>query len=345
MPFAPLSPLEVMSLADRERVHTSVLAWLLGQDSPLPVRQRADIIAALGRTAPVQDPVRTSASTEVDKLDLLVKLEHPAGVQYLAVEAKLRSKEHSEQLAHYDQAIAAKGLAPCAKVLLTLDGTPPESSLEWHPISYARLGEVLRQARTASGIQNVYFDDFLRLIERLVSLVEGLAIPAWAAAYFKTSGRDPEGAEGLNAYLARMKLNKILQQCFMRRAFREGVALLTTPPGDKWRVEIEESHGHALLNLQDITSRPGFAVGVQFQHDAAKMFACPYPPRKATQQETDTAARLLRGLMTARDIDALPSVPVSRGFTSVRVATAPGNRDLASWAQFMARAISVLLRP
>jgi hypothetical protein len=345
MPFSPLSPLEVMSLADRERVHTSVLAWLLGEDSPLPVRQRADIIAGLGGTAPVPNPVRTSASTEVDKLDVLVKLDHQGGVQHLAVEAKLRSKEGSGQLARYDDVISAQGLVPCAKVLLTLDGTPPESSPEWRPVSYRLLGEVLDQARAASGIHDVYLDDFLRLIGRLVSLVDGLAIPAWTAAYFASGGRDPEGAEGLTSYLARMKLNKVLQQCFMRRAFQEAVALLPVPPGEEWRVEIEESHGHALLNLQDTTSHPGYAIGIQFQHDAAKMFACPYPPRKATPQETATAAQFLQALMAGRGIDAVPTVPVRRGFTSVRVATAPRTRDLALWAPYMAHAISVLLGP
>ena len=190
----------------------------------------------------------------MEKLDLLVAVEHASGTQYLAVEAKLESKEHSGQLGRYDQVIESAGLTPCAKVLLTLDGTPPDDSPGWRPVSYGELRTMLLQARTASGLQNVYLDDFLTLADRLASLVDGLAQPGWTAVYFGRSSHDPDGAAGLLRYVTRMKIGKTLQQCFMRRAYREAVALLAHPPGPVWRVEVEETHGHALLNFQDIDS-------------------------------------------------------------------------------------------
>ena len=93
MLFATLSPLELMSLADRERVHTSILAWIIGEYSPLPLRQRTEIITALGELEPSIDPIATTAATEVESIDLLASLRDEQGMRHLAVEAKLRSKE------------------------------------------------------------------------------------------------------------------------------------------------------------------------------------------------------------------------------------------------------------
>jgi hypothetical protein len=45
--FTRLSALELMSIGDRERVHTALLSWLLGKDSPLPPMSRGRVAAAL----------------------------------------------------------------------------------------------------------------------------------------------------------------------------------------------------------------------------------------------------------------------------------------------------------
>jgi hypothetical protein len=38
--YEHLTPLEYLSLADRERIHTETLHWLLGEDSPINARAR-----------------------------------------------------------------------------------------------------------------------------------------------------------------------------------------------------------------------------------------------------------------------------------------------------------------
>ena len=47
--------------------------------------------------------------------------------------------------------------------------------------------------------------------------------------------------------------------------------------------------------------------------------------------------------MAALDVHGVPTVPRRRGFTSVRIATAPDNRELVTWAQYMVGPIASLL--
>lgn len=343
MLFQPLSPLEVMSLANLERVHTSILAWILGADSPIPLRQRADLFAALGGGAAVPDPVALSSVTEKDSIDLVATLERPGGRQLLAIEAKLRSKEHSKQLAKYDEVLSRVGDAVCAKVFLTLDGTPPESSPSWRAVSYVDLEVMLRRAYAASGVTNVYVADFLQMLQRLVTLLSGLGTPDYDSIYFGETAADPIDAPGLARYVDSMKCGKTLQECWMRKLFRETVALLPRGLPPHWRCEVTETHGQALLDILNTALHPGYAIGLQVQHDAVKLFCCPYPPHESDDAQTARADQLLREVMAAAGVKGKPTKPRSRGFTSVRVASSPKNRDLHAWARCVSDALAVVL--
>ena len=348
MNFERLSPLEMMSLANLERVHTSILAWILGEDSPLPLRQRANIVAALSGIDPVASPTGTRSVMEYEHIDLLVTVVHAGGMQNLAIEAKLRSNEHSNQLAEYDDILEKNKISPCAKVLLTLDGTLPERNEMWNPISYERLEEVIRREYEAAGKADIYIQDFLQLLERLGWLVRNLDRPECASLCFRSVvqdqdavDRDPEDAPGLFRYVKRMRLGKILQECWMRRLCARALALRELLP-EHWGAMVGETNGAAFLNVENLTRYPGFGVGLQIQGRALKMFSYPVlgPGTDATEEQQTEAATILAEMMVKAEIPGTPTTPRNRGFRSIAIGTAPEERDLAAWGPLVANAIT-----
>lgn len=337
MNFTQLTPLELMSLADRERVHTALLGWVLGADSPLTVATRYRVAAALAGQPASGNAQRTEARTEVEeKIDLVLELGLDTGRQFLAVEAKLRSAEHSGQLARYDAAIAAAGLDPCWKVFLTLDGMRPRSSPAWRPVSYEELWNVLRSEYAASGVRDVYLDDHLLLVERLVSVIANLTDEEVAQVVFGKRAVDPAMHPGLVRWVQRLKLGKTLQQCWMNRLLARALELMGRPLQEPWWAELDETHGEALLNVQNTERHRGYAVGVQVQYGTFKMFCSPYPPAKAAAQEIQRARDILQAMAVAVGVMGRHTDGRKRGFTSFRVGTPPANRRIAEWAPLLA---------
>jgi hypothetical protein len=85
--------------------------------------------------------VIAEASTENEHIDLLVRLDCAGGSHHVAVENKLKSAEHTLQLARYDTYV--DGLGDCTKLFLTLVGEQPQSSSSWLAVPYALLHEAV----------------------------------------------------------------------------------------------------------------------------------------------------------------------------------------------------------
>jgi len=103
-------------------------------------------------------------------IDLLITCDEPSFV--IAIENKVRSGEHSNQLARYQKIVEddheLTKFARCQFVYLTLEGDEPSED-GWTIYSYADLHEVLTQTRRASGDQmgddvRTFLDHYLRLI-------------------------------------------------------------------------------------------------------------------------------------------------------------------------------------
>lgn len=273
--FGLLAPLEYIALADRERVHTQTLQWLLGPDSPLPPQGRVDLIASL--VGEDWDGARVEeASTEHRYIDLLVRLSLPGGgSRYFALENKVKSDEHSRQLDRYDRAL--HGLhAPVCKVFLTLTGTPPRSGCGWKAASYRRFAEALGRM-APEGPHRQYAVDYRDTVVRLAEAVRRVAEEpgTYAAAVF---GHPPAGVAdhaAFTAYVERLRLRLTLQKVWMHGLLR-GMGAAASAPFEE---DVAETRGEALVDIFLAGRLDGAPcrVGVQLQGDALKLFASSHP--------------------------------------------------------------------
>jgi hypothetical protein len=336
MDFSGLTALEHMSLSDRERVHTALLSWLLGQDSPVAPAVRGRIAAALASRRP-GETTSTTAATEVKNLDVLVDLDGPDGAWALAVEAKLKSKEHSNQLARYDEALTARP-RPTARIFLTLAGDPP-STPGWLAVSYERLASVLR-SEVPADCASPYARDYLAMVERLAAAAKIVETDEPASVVFDERQVDPSEHRGFVAFVARLRLRKILQQLWMTRLCAR--TLTDVPLHDEWHAEVDETHGAALLNFQNSHLHPGYCVGLQVQYRVLKMFCYPVADRPS-QEAIVAAAQILTGMAATAAVTTPRTRPRNQGFTSVVLGTGPEGRDVAQWARAVATCLKTTM--
>jgi hypothetical protein len=104
---------------------------------------------------------------EWKNIDLLISCKEPPFV--VAIENKIESSEHSDQLARYHQIIEHEysGI-PALYVFLTPDGTPPSKD-EWVAYSYRALHQVL--ARVQKTNRNAIGDDVLAFLDHYLNLI------------------------------------------------------------------------------------------------------------------------------------------------------------------------------
>lgn len=89
---------EVIGIADVERVHSQMLAWIFGANV-LTAAQKSEILTDL--TGRVGEYAVRQVSTEHDHIDVLIETESAT----VAIENKIKITEHDEQLARYQLAL------------------------------------------------------------------------------------------------------------------------------------------------------------------------------------------------------------------------------------------------
>ena len=166
-----------------ELKHSNFLAWLLdpteshGQGALFLKAVLMDLLPRArenGFEVPVS-PIQIDAAElhglevrrEWRNLDLLIKCDEPAFV--IAIENKIDSAEHSEQLSRYKRTVAQEFPSRAALfVFLTREGDEP-SDEDWCPTSYRDLHRVLSRVAKTHGPNigddvRTFLDHYLRLI-------------------------------------------------------------------------------------------------------------------------------------------------------------------------------------
>lgn len=170
-----------LGIARAEIRHSNFLAWLLdpneshGQGA---IFLRAVLMDLLGLADPACRPLSPidldgeelrglEVKREWNHIDLLIKSEQPPFV--IAIENKVDSTEHGDQLTRYRETVANHYPDyPAMYVFLTIDGNDPSEDT-WTPYSYADLHRVLKRVLntyTSSIGDDVqaFIDHYLRLI-------------------------------------------------------------------------------------------------------------------------------------------------------------------------------------
>jgi len=267
---------EMLGIADQERIHTQVLAWLLSPtDSPLDNNQRSTLIEKLfGINTTPDDAANIRVVTELKRLDLVVL--HPNA--FIAVENKMKSRQGDSQLEAYSEEIkflkTALGISqsPEIKFFLTFSGEDaPE--VDWKLIDY----QYVLDALTAIDLPLGYATDYTSLLNTLLNCRNDfLKDHRKYREIFNRSGMDtfnrltnplPHSTSLLEQFVCGNRLERI----FIERLYREAIIKAGFP-----KAFVSESRGKALIDLtlfrlKIANSEHWFNAGFQLQGNTIKL--------------------------------------------------------------------------
>ncbi len=268
-----MSLFEALGIADQERVHTQMLAWLVSDSGPLDAAQRQMLLELFFERKLSRDDVSaTRVSTELNHLDLVVL--YPGGL--IGLENKMKARASPGQLAKYSDelgSIAAEIGHPrgdSADLFLTFSGEDSKCT-GWKSKSYDELCTALKEV----GSSNAYVVDYVDYLSRLIGYRdEFLRNHTAYLAVFRGSGMSsirrlklPKASTALEEFVCSNRLERIfIETLFRRVAENAGVA----------NAHIDESNGRALIHLNLFrvwlsgAPRP-FRVGLQIQGDTKKL--------------------------------------------------------------------------
>lgn len=159
---------EFLGIADQERVHTQMLAWLLDpMNSPLAPIERQHLLAnAFDFAVHIENIDTLRVVTELERIDLVVL----AADGVLAIENKLKSKQSDGQLASYSIRLQELRRARkihgdrCFGCFLTFSGEA--AGIEgWANVDYA----LMLRAITPYADRSIYVADYVSLLFKLVT--------------------------------------------------------------------------------------------------------------------------------------------------------------------------------
>jgi hypothetical protein len=179
---------DALRIVNREVKHSDFLAWLLdpneshGQGGLFLRAILMDLFKAARENgfrcpaSPIELDGEELRGVEVRRewrnIDLLLRCEQPPFV--VAVENKIGSGEHSNQLSRYQDTVCAEfGSVPILYVFLTVEGeeASEEAKENWVPYSYGDLHRVLLRVRKAN--ETSIGDDVLAFLDHYLRLIRG----------------------------------------------------------------------------------------------------------------------------------------------------------------------------
>ncbi len=176
---------DALGVVNRELSHSNFLAWLLdpaeshGLGGLFLRAFLMDLLRQTPRDQRLFSPIALDGGElhgievrrEWKSIDLLITAEEPAFV--LAIENKIHSGEHSDQLSRYRRVVEGDaqlaGTPARQFVFLTPEGDAPSED-DWTVYSYTQLHAVLIRVRNANasligGDVRVFLDHYLRLLQ------------------------------------------------------------------------------------------------------------------------------------------------------------------------------------
>ena len=317
-----LTFLERIARSAREPTYSAAVAWLLDDQSPLPLQERVSIVERFtGRAFP--SVMGIEAETERDNIDILLTLRSSKESAYVAIENKIKATDSKLQLAKYDASLRHFD-GQVTKIFLSVAGENPRSGDSWSTRSYSQLADAIHsQAHSNSP----YVSDTCLAIQRLATVAEAAVTDTNLAG--SAFGDRGVGTSPFLEYVKSLKLEKMVQRIWMSAL----LSRLSIP--SPWEKLIDETNVQALLDVRaHLVKDPGFLVGVQFQGRAIKINAVPYPyPKVATLDQHNTVTDKLELFRTrlSLPVERRDSTRRARGFRSITVDTMPEGRELDSW--------------
>ena len=259
---------EVIGMADVERVHSQMLAWVFDAHV-LTSAQKSEVLAELTGRPIKCDEYRVS--TEHDHIDVLIETESAI----IAIENKIKITEHDQQLTRYQRSLEHHAL-PQHFVYLSLLPESVTNSM-WIPKTYAELhSELSRHAFTSpSNFDEHIFNEYVQAVGHLAAVVKAFDQDHTQFLNVFTDGRLTKRDKrvrvsaytNLQNYVRANQLETTLQRHFIARIRDRVVPASVTS-------RIEETHGAAFLHIVIASRSIGgliFDWAVQFQERTVKL--------------------------------------------------------------------------
>jgi hypothetical protein len=259
---------EVIGMADVERVHSQMLAWIFEADV-LTAEQKSEILTEL--TGQAGEYAVAEVSTEHNHIDILIETES----SIIAIENKIKIAEHDEQLTRYQQALEQTEL-PRRFIYLSLR---PEvlTNPNWIARTYGELHSALlhHQFASPSSFDEHAFNEYVHAVGNLANVLAAFDQDHSRFPNVFTDGSRTKRDKHVLAskytdqqnYVRENQLETVLQRHFLAR-----IRSRVVPSSAK--SSIGETHGVAFLQVV-IASRlirgETFDWAVQFQAKTAKL--------------------------------------------------------------------------
>lgn len=338
MDFSTLCALEYMAMADRENFHTALLAWMLGEKSPLPLARKVAVLNAL-LGAPLPMLASMTTDTEQADIDLVVTCLLRDGSSFaVVVENKLKSQESEGQLDKYDKELENRQVH--TKVFLTLLGDQPIRGRNWRAAGYQQLLDVLDNTAPQNASQeDRYILDLRSMMRRILDAVRlVLHEPRFAQYAFgkKPAQTAPLDEESFASYVERLRLGGLLQRAWYGNLRCQ----LSQSLDPNWSTKLAMGpRSGSLLDIFTIVGASGaqVRVGLQLQSLVLKAFCSPHPYFEKAAPESKVLVELsLERIRESLSLDASKQATRTRnrGFRSFTLLKAAEDSYATStWVQ------------
>ena len=268
---------EMLAIADQERIHTQIIAWLLTPEYfALSKINQAKLIESLFGLSIHQDEIsKVKIITELNNLDFV--LIH--GNDFIVVENKLKSKQGKDQLSRYNEVIDNFRTKykkkynlhnEPRKFFLTFSGEISNDT-KWNCIDY----QAVRDAISSLDNTNSYIKDYLSLLNRLISARdEFLKDHRRYKEVFKRSGMKAEDRfdkplhprDDTEKFICENKLERMFIETLYRGVLiKQGFS----------NAGVDESHGVSLIQIYFFKfltpdNKTQLKVGLQIQGSSLK---------------------------------------------------------------------------
>ena len=237
-------------IADKEKVHSAVIAWIFSKNNNLFSMEEKNII--LKQICNISDDIyfeEIDAKAEVNSIDILINAKYNSDKTcIIVIENKIKSSVHGDQLNKY-RTITEKNHSSALRkyVLLTfMDEKPKEQ--EWISFSYDKLANLLTGffSEKDSSFDSYYvFKEYLDSLNNYINLknnfINNYHIDEYKIIF--TDGSKKKNLKSSDNYIANNQLETILQKCFLNDILNK------LDLNDCYYYNITETHGNANLSI------------------------------------------------------------------------------------------------
>lgn len=156
---------EYLGIADMERIHSQILAWIFSSDfGALTEKQKIEL---LEKVFDLTNVVRIEKIlTESHRIDILIETDS----ELIVIENKIKSSQHSDQLARYVEHFSKTHAIKPKFYFLTLVKEKFNYSI-WKRISYQHIYDCLLSLELLDNPHSIIFEEYIIYLGKLNSLL------------------------------------------------------------------------------------------------------------------------------------------------------------------------------